>query len=190
MKLFNLFTILAFASLIAMTSCKEKSTDDANTAPDATTASATPAPTDPAAMPATDPNAMAATGDPNAAAATPVPTGPLTSIKFDEPEYDWGTVMDGDKVTKIFKFKNTGKEPLIITKANATCGCTVPDWPKEAIAPGKSGEIKVVYDSKGKGAVGGREDSKRVTITANTDPADTYLNIKGKVDKKPDATGK
>jgi hypothetical protein len=186
MKLFNLFSILAFASLIAMTSCKEKAADDANTAPDAAEATATPASTDPAAMAVTDPAAT----DPNAAAAaTPVPTGPLTSIKFEQDEYDWGTVMDGEKVTKIFKFKNTGKEPLIITKANASCGCTVPDWPKDAIAPGKSGEIKVVYDSKGKGAVGGKDDSKRVTITANTDPADTYLTIKGKVDKKADAAG-
>lgn len=186
MKLFNLFSILAFASLIAMTSCKEKAADDANTAPDAAEATATPATTDPAAMAMTDPAAT----DPNAAAAaTPVPTGPLTSIKFEQEEYDWGTVMDGDKVTKIFKFKNTGKEPLIITKANASCGCTVPDWPKDAIAPGKSGEIKVVYDSKGKGAVGGKDDSKRVTITANTDPVDTYLTIKGKVDKKADAAG-
>jgi hypothetical protein len=186
MKLFNLFSILAFASLIAMTSCKEKAADDANTAPDAAEATATPATTDPAAMAMTDPAAT----DPNAAAAaTPVPTGPLTSIKFEQEEYDWGTVMDGDKVTKIFKFKNTGKEPLIITKANASCGCTVPDWPKDAIAPGKSGEIKVVYDSKGKGAVGGKDDSKRVTITANTDPVDTYLTIKGKVNKKADAAG-
>ena len=188
MKLFNLFSILAFASLIAMTSCKEKAADDANTAPDAAEATATPATTDPAALAVTDPAAMAAT-DPNAAAATPVPTGPLTSIKFEQDEYDWGTVMDGEKVTKIFKFKNTGKEPLIITKANASCGCTVPDWPKDAIAPGKSGEIKVVYDSKGKGAVGGKDDSKRVTITANTDPVDTYLTIKGKVNKKADAAG-
>ena len=90
-------------------------------------------------------------------------------------------------MTKAFKFINTGKEPLIISKANASCGCTVPEWPKDAIAPGKSGEIKVVFDSKGKGAVGGRDESKRVTITANTDPADTYLTIKGKIDKKADA---
>ncbi|MFZ1454817.1 MAG: DUF1573 domain-containing protein [Saprospiraceae bacterium] len=189
MKLFNLFSILVFSTLIAMTSCKEKAADDANTAPDAAEASAVPVTTDPAAMPAQDPNAAIA-ADPNAPAATPVPTGPLTSIKFEQMSYDWGTVMDGEKVTKIFKFKNTGKEPLIITKANATCGCTVPDWPKDAIAPGKSGEIKVVYDSKGKGAVGGKDDSKRVTITANTDPMDTYLEIKGKVNKKADEAGK
>ena len=107
MKLFNLFSILVFATLIAMTSCKEKAADDANTAPDAAEASAVPVTTDPAAMPAQDPNAAIA-ADPNAPAATPVPTGPLTSIKFEQMSYDWGTVMDGEKVTKIFKFKNTG----------------------------------------------------------------------------------
>ena len=128
--------------------------------------------------------------DPAAAAATPVPTGPLTTLKFDQDTYDWGKVMDGEKVTHVFKFKNTGSEPLIISNAKGSCGCTVPEWPKDAIAPGKSGEIKVVFDSKGKGAVGGKEDSKRVTVTANTDPVDTYLTIKGKVDKKEDAAGK
>ena len=183
MKLFNLFSILVFATLIAMTSCKEKAADDANTAPDAAEASAVPVTTDPAAMPAQDPNAAIA-ADPNAPAATPVPTGPLTSIKFEQMSYDWGTVMDGEKVTKIFT------RPLIITNTQGSCGCTVPDWPKDAIAPGKSGEIKVVYDSKGKGAVGGKDDSKRVTITANTDPMDTYLEIKGKVNKKADEAGK
>jgi len=178
MKIFNLFAVIALATAFTFTSCKEKAADDANAATETV---------DPSAMPVTDANAMAT--DPAAmptdvAAETPAPTGPLTTIKFDQEEYDWGTVMDGEKVTKVFKFKNTGKEPLIITKANATCGCTVPDWPKDAIAPGKSGEIKVVFDSKGKGAVGGKEDSKRITITANTDPIDTYLTIKGKVDKK------
>lgn len=186
MKILNLLSVLVLATVFTFTSCKEKAADDANVAP-ATDATAMPS-TDPTAMPAADPNAMPV--DPAAAAATPVPTGPLTSIKFDSEEYDWGMVMDGDKVTKIFKFKNTGKEPLIITKANASCGCTVPEWPKDAIAPGKSGEIKVVFDSKGKGAVGGKDDSKRVTITANTDPADTYLTIKGKIDQKAGAAGK
>lgn len=186
MKIFNLFSILILAAVVTFTACKEKATDEANasTTPDAT--ATTPA-GDPAATPTADPSM--AQGDPTAVA-TPVPTGPLTSIKFDQEEYDWGTVMDGEKVIKVFKFKNTGKEPLVISNAKATCGCTVPDWPHEAIAPGKSGEIKVVFDSKGKGAVGGREDSKRVTITANTDPVDTYLTIKGKIDKKEEAAGK
>lgn len=172
MKRFNLLAIVALATMVLFTSCKEKSADDANAAPatDATAMEATPV---------ADP-AMAATD----VAATPVPTGPLTTIKFDEETYNWGKVMDGEKVTHVYKFKNTGTEPLIISNAKGSCGCTVPDWPKDAIAPGKSGEIKVIFDSTGKGGVGGKEDTKKVTVTANTDPVDTYLTITGKVDKK------
>lgn len=180
MKKFSLFTLIVLVTVFAFTSCKEKSADAANTAPAADSSAITAPATDPMA----DPNA-ANGADP--AAVTPVPTGPLTSIKFDEETYDWGKVMDGEKVTHVFKFKNTGKEPLIISNAKGSCGCTVPEWPKDAIAPGKSGEIKVVFDSKGKGGVGGKDDSKKVTITANTDPADTYLTIKGKIDKKEEA---
>ncbi|KXK39333.1 MAG: DUF1573 domain-containing protein [Saprospiraceae bacterium] len=171
MKKFSLFTVMALVAVLAFSSCKEKAADDANVpTPEASTAPA---------MTTTAPDAGAV-----AAGETPAPTGPTTTIKFDEDVYDWGTIMDGDKMTHVFKFKNTGNEPLIISNAKGSCGCTVPEYPKDAIAPGKSGEIKVVFDSKGKGAVGGKDDTKRVTITANTDPVDTYLTIKGKIDKK------
>ncbi len=174
MKSFQLFAILALVGTFLFTSCKETAkTDEANEA----VAVQEPVAVQDMASPTQVPNA-----DPQNAEA--VPTGPLTSIKFDKDEYDFGKIMDGEKVTHIFKFKNTGNEPLIISDAKASCGCTVPDWPRDAIAPGKSGEIKVVYDSKGKGAVGGKNDSKRVTIKANTDPMETYLNIKGIIDKK------
>lgn len=174
MKKFNLFALLAFATVLAFTSCKEKAADDANAPTTELTQNAT-------VQDAANPTIVT---DPAAAATTPVPTGPLTSIKFEEETFDWGTIMDGDKVTHIYKFKNTGNEPLVISNAKGSCGCTVPEWPKDAIAPGKSGEIKVIFNSQGKGAVGGKEDSKRVTITANTDPVDSYLTIKGKIDKK------
>jgi len=177
MKSFNLLTVLVIATVFAFTSCKEKAADDANaTVPTEGTADAAIA-ADGSTVNAADP--MTAIEP-----VTPVPTGPLTSIKFEQDSYNWGKVMDGDKVTHVFKFKNTGKEPLIISNAKGSCGCTVPEWPKDAIAPGKSGEIKVIFDSKGKGGVGGKDDTKKVTITANTDPADTYLTISGKVDKK------
>jgi hypothetical protein len=113
--------------------------------------------------------------------ATPVPSGPTTSINFENPTSDWGKVNDGDKVTHVFKFTNTGENPLIISDAKGSCGCTVPEWPKEPIAPGKKGEIKVVFDSKGKGSKEGKMDSKKVTITANTDPVNTYLTIQGMI---------
>ncbi|MBK9735095.1 MAG: DUF1573 domain-containing protein [Saprospiraceae bacterium] len=187
MKKFNLFAVLALVTVFAFTSCKDKSATDANAAltTDSTGVAATPA--DPMMDPAAAGAANAAVDGAQQAAAAPVPTGPLTTIKFEEETYDWGKVMDGEKMTHVFKFKNTGKEPLIISNAKGSCGCTVPEWPKDAIAPGKSGEIKVVFDSKGKGAVGGKDDSKRVTITANTDPAETFLTIKGKIDAKADA---
>ncbi len=127
------------------------------------------------------------TADGSATPAAPVATGPTTSIKFAEYEYDFGTVKDGEKVTKIFKFTNTGKEPLVITNATASCGCTVPDWPKDAIAPGKTGEIKAVFDSKGKGTAEGAAQSKTIDITANTEPTTTNLRIFGTVVGTPQA---
>ena len=113
----------------------------------------------------------------------PVPTGPKTKMSFTEETYDFGTVSEGDKVEHIYKFKNSGNEPLIISNAQGSCGCTVPQWPKEPIAPGKTGEIKVVFDSKGKAG----KQSKTVTITANTEPATTTINITGEVLKGADA---
>ncbi len=116
--------------------------------------------------------------DAAAAAVTPaVPAGPTTTLKFEETEFDFGTVDQGEKVTHVYKFANTGNEPLIISNAKGSCGCTVPSWPKEPIPVGGSGEIQVQFDSKGKK----NKQSKKVTITANTDPAQTFLTIKGEV---------
>ncbi len=177
MKKFNLLAILALVAMFAVTSCKDGGSTAGGTeaSGDSTAVAATPA----------DPNSpVTASPDGAATAAPATPAGPLTSIKFDEETHDWGTVMDGEKVTHVFKFKNTGNEPLVISNAKGSCGCTVPEWPRDAIAPGKSGEIKVVYDSKGKGAPGGKDDTKRVTINANIEGGEAYLTIKGKVDGK------
>lgn len=108
-----------------------------------------------------------------------VPTGPTTTIEFEETVFDWGTITQGDKVSYVFKFTNTGNEALLIKNAKGSCGCTVPQWPKTPIAPGDQGEIKVVFNSKGKMGT----QSKRVTITANTDPKMTYINVKGEIIK-------
>ncbi len=105
------------------------------------------------------------------------PAGPTTVVTFDELEFDYGIVDAGEKVQHTYKFKNTGSEPLIISNAKGSCGCTVPSWPKEPIPVGGTGEIDVVFDSKGKKG----KQSKRVTITANTDPVQTFLTIKGEV---------
>ena len=105
------------------------------------------------------------------------PPGLTTTIKFDQTEFEYGAVEQGEKIRHVFTFSNTGNEPLIITKAKGSCGCTVPNWPKAPILPGESGEIAVVFDTKGKKG----KQAKRVTITANTEPAMTFLTIKGEV---------
>ncbi len=99
------------------------------------------------------------------------------AFKFVKESFDFGQITDGEKVSYDFKFTNIGKSPLIITSATATCGCTVPDYPKEPVAPGAEGVIKVVFDSSGKLGM----QNKVVTITANTSPEITQLNILGNV---------
>jgi hypothetical protein len=71
-------------------------------------------------------------------------------ITFEESSKDFGDITQGDKVEHVFKLENTGKAPLVISNVAATCGCTVPNWPKEPIAPGKTAEIKVTFNSAGK----------------------------------------
>ncbi|PZX49565.1 uncharacterized protein DUF1573 [Algoriphagus ratkowskyi] len=72
------------------------------------------------------------------------------AITFKEKSIDFGDITQGDKVEHIFQLTNTGSTPLIISNVAATCGCTVPNWPKEPIAPGKTSEIKVTFNSSGK----------------------------------------
>ena len=164
--------LFAAAAMVFTVACKNEKSGDAARESLANVQTTTPQATQ---TPATPP-------------AETVPVGPLTTISFPETEHDFGEIQEGEKIVHEFTFKNTGKEPLVISKAQGSCGCTVPDWPREPIPVGEEGVIKVQYDSRGKGktaAEGGRAENKRVTITANTDPANTYLYIKGKV-FKPD----
>ncbi len=98
-------------------------------------------------------------------------------MTFEQTEYDFGSVKEGDIVDYTFKFTNTGNFPLIINKATATCGCTVPEWPKEPIAVGEKGEIKVKFNSKNRRNL----QTKYVNINANTKPEVTRLKITGNV---------
>ncbi len=103
-------------------------------------------------------------------------------IKFDKTEYDFGTVIDGEIIETVFTLTNVGKSALVITDAQTTCGCTVPTWPKDKpIAPGESTEIKVKFNTAGKG--GGRQ-VKDVTLFTNTAVGREILKIKGIVNKK------
>lgn len=106
-----------------------------------------------------------------------VPSGPVTWVRFDEMEHDFGTILQGSENPYVFKFKNTGTEPLVIKSANGSCGCTVPFYAKDPIAPGEESEIHVVYKpGKQKG-----QQQKTVTITANTEPKVTTLRILAEV---------
>lgn len=100
-----------------------------------------------------------------------------TSMAFEKTIHDFGTLKEGASVSYTFTFKNTGNKPLLISNAKGSCGCTVPSWPREAVAPGESGEIKVTFNSRGKKG----KQHKSVTLTANTDPANTRLYIKADV---------
>jgi len=102
-----------------------------------------------------------------------VAEGPKTLVVFDEYDYDFGDIDQNSTNEKIFKFTNTGKDPLVITNAKGSCGCTVPEYPREPIAPGESGDIKVVY-SPGNQQF---KQTKSITITANTDPETTVLKV-------------
>ena len=103
-----------------------------------------------------------------------------TTVEIIDSVYDFGKVTDGEKVEYSYRFKNTGKNPLIVSNATASCGCTVPEKPEEPIKPGDIGFIKVVFNSAGR--VG--EAHKEVTVTSNAYPAFPILLLKGQVEKK------
>ncbi|WP_421942861.1 DUF1573 domain-containing protein [Pedobacter sp.] len=98
-------------------------------------------------------------------------------ITFEREIYDFEKINEGEKAEHEFKFKNTGKSPLIISNATATCGCTIPETPKEPILPGKEGVIKVVFNSEGKV---GMQD-KVVTVVSNANPNISTVHLVGEV---------
>lgn len=101
-----------------------------------------------------------------------------TTLTFDKTEHDFGRIKQGDSVECAFKVTNTGNEPLVIEDAKGSCGCTVPEYPKEPIPPGQSRDIKVKFNSAGK-----RDNQqKTVTLTANTDLLQSVLTIKAFVE--------
>ncbi|HNW90059.1 MAG TPA: DUF1573 domain-containing protein [Bacteroidales bacterium] len=97
-------------------------------------------------------------------------------ISFEKLEHDYGTIKKGSDGTCEFVFKNTGKEPLILSNVKSSCGCTVPTWPKDPIIPGQNGVIKVVYDTKKVGTI-----SKTITVISNAEVGVVTLSIKGNV---------
>ncbi|TRZ42754.1 DUF1573 domain-containing protein [Robertkochia solimangrovi] len=106
-------------------------------------------------------------------------------MTFEEKVYDFGTIPKGVPVEKVFKFKNTGDAPLVITSAKSSCGCTIPEWMEDKpVAPGETGEILVKYNASGVNDI-----SKTVTIMANTEKGSEQIVIKAFVEAKSDAEG-
>jgi hypothetical protein len=104
----------------------------------------------------------------------PPADGKYPAVTFAETTFDFGDIAQGDKVSHEFKFENTGAADLVISDAYGSCGCTVPEFPKEAIKPGETGKIKVTFNSAGKH---GRQQ-KKVTLVTNTQAEKEYLQIK------------
>ncbi len=140
---------LSAIALISFTSCKEKASNKVNSE-----------------------NVTVAAERDEAAKAVPVMT-------FEETEFDFGTIEQNTAQEHTFVFTNTGNAPLIVTDAKSSCGCTVPNPPKDAIAPGEKGELKVKYNGAGQNLV-----TKTITVTANTQKGQELLKIKAFVNPK------
>jgi len=101
-------------------------------------------------------------------------------ITFNKTEHDFGVINEGEVVETVFSFKNSGKSELIITSAKGSCGCTVPEWPKEPIMPGEEGQIRVKFNSDKKPNL----QQKSITLVTNTDQGKEILKIKAQVTPK------
>lgn len=102
-------------------------------------------------------------------------------LKFNKTRYDFGDIFKGSKGSYVFKFKNTGKTPLLLSKPESSCGCTVATWPKAPIMPGDSSEIKVTYNTSFEGSF-----NKTVVVNSNIQKP-IVLHIRGKVVARPAA---
>ena len=103
--------------------------------------------------------------------------GTVPEMLFEETVHDFGDMIRGEKVSYSFKFVNIGGSDLVITRVSTSCGCTVSEYPKEPIAPGKEGAIEVTFDSAHKKGF----QNKTITVLANTEPNTTTLRVKTKV---------
>jgi len=101
------------------------------------------------------------------------------SIIFEKLVNDYGTIIQGSDGSCEFKFMNKGKSALVLTNVQASCGCTVPTWPKEPVLPGKSATIKVSYNTNNQGTF-----IKTITVFSNALNSPVILTIKGKVAPK------
>ena len=103
--------------------------------------------------------------------------GEAPVMTFEKELHDFGKITQGEKVVCFFKFKNTGKSNLVISSASGSCGCTVPEYPKEPIAPGAEGQIEVKFNSEGRQGT----QSKSVTLVTNCEPNNVMIKITSEV---------
>ncbi len=142
------FTLVPFCALLIWAGCDQKS--DGRVTSDLVT------------------NSKTASGDKNI---------PVSQITFEQDTFNFGEVIEGEKVSHSFMFTNTGNNDLIVSNAHGSCGCTVPEWPKEPIRPGKKGSIDVVFNSSKRAG----KAIKDVTVYANTEPSATKVVLVGDV---------
>ena len=100
----------------------------------------------------------------------------FAKIEFETTIIDYGTIEKGSNGLRVFKFKNTGNAPLVVSSVKSSCGCTVPKKPEAPVMPGKSGEIEVKYDTNRVNPI-----RKTITVTSNADTPTVALKIKGNV---------
>lgn len=113
--------------------------------------------------------------NPNSASGKP--DTDLAGIEFEKDFYDFGRIIQGEKVSYSFTFKNTGKEDLIISRVTTSCGCTVGDFPRVPIKPGENGKVEVKFDSENRRGF----QNKTITVLSNAQPSATLLHIKAQV---------
>lgn len=101
----------------------------------------------------------------------------VPTFDFEQEVYNFGTITEGTVVDTVFHFTNNGEGPLIINSAQGSCGCTVPDWPRQPIAPGESGVINVQFNSQNRGG----HNEKTVTIISNAVPKTKVLKFSAEV---------
>lgn len=100
-----------------------------------------------------------------------------TQVQMIDSTFDFGKIKEGEKVVFSYRFKNSGAYPLIVSSASASCGCTIPEKPEQPIAPGESGFIKIVFNSKGTGGI----IHKEVHVVSNAQPEFPTLILAGEV---------
>ena len=104
-------------------------------------------------------------------------------LKFAQETHDFGKVEQGKPVTHVFEFKNTGSDPVVINDAQASCGCTKPNWTREPVMPGKTGTVSATFNAAAAGPF-----NKSVTVTSNAEAGQTVLYLKGEVVTQKEAS--